>query len=1400
MQTAVRLPRLLGGDFGEVRRLHPASLSLELQRRSCSTAQLVLPEEEARLPFLSFLEIYTLKGSAGLYRVAGTSEPVAGTRTYTLRHAIDTLRDSRWKAQDYDFSGTMPQFLSALLGQQNAVFWQLGVCADTGNYSREGINYDPLDELLDEVRQDRNDYIFTYDFTTTPWTLNFVPSSGGAVDCELRPTRNLSDGQLRRSRDGMCNILHLSVSTTVEDETTVTYHTYRDENSIAQFGPIEGTAGVDAADVPDPSAWAQKFLRDHAWPIAQASADGFELVKATGEAWDALDIGKTARLSVARDGFPAAFPIETLRYEQLFGDTPEKVRADLNRPLPRFSEALAKAREKAERAGRSAGGAGRKLKEQEKKFKKFETFYTQTDEKFSWLATESEWDELKQEGHVTAFTELTRTARYVEDSAKMELPFADWKTQWLTAHPDDSGLSDDELLEKYNEWIAANPYAIYNTEYSDATRTERIISKTGINALGENETVLSRITQEADRVESSVYAAESSIYSTISQTAESISLSVDNRPTTVVQNSHTSGAPTTINDRELKENDIWIDTADQTSWDAALDFNWDDDVEYDWNELRSDKIYVYRNGKWQLALDGTVLTEDADLQVESDRISLLARSIDTLDGYARENFAQLQVRANKIYSEVIDRTNNLGSRITQTATQIKSEVYAANSQIYSEIIQTASNILLHVENAVSDMGASLEVTAEEIRSSVYAAESSIYSTISQTAESISLSVDNRPTTVVQNSHTSGAPTTINDRELKENDIWIDTADQTSWDAALDFNWDDDVEYDWNELRSDKIYVYRNGKWQLALDGTVLTEDADLQVESDRISLLARNIDTLDGYARENFAQLQVRANKIYSEVIDRTNNLGSRITQTATQIKSEVYAANSQIYSEIIQTASNILLHVENEISDMGSSLEVTAEEIRSSVYAAESSIYSTISQTAESISLSVDNRPTTVVQNSHTSGAPTTINDRELKENDIWIDTADQDSWDAALDFNWDDDVKYDWNELRSDKIYVYRNGKWQLALDGTVLTEDADLQVESDRISLLARSIDTLDGYARENFAQLQVRANKIYSEVIDRTNNLGSRITQTATQIKSEVYAANSQIYSEIIQTASNILLHVENAVSDMGSTLEVTAAEIRSSVYAAESSIYTSIKQNADAIELKVSKGAIASTINQTAQSVLISASKIDLDGYVTMTQLSAVSGAITNLTSGSTTADILRASSMYASNLTVNGRMGAWTNPSMGSASVDGVVFTASELKLNHSHSITMTESGGVVTATIGGAQTADGSANFNIADTAFHKNAVSAAEAAAHAKYSLHTGYLRGSAVTVTPIGSTSYTLKYHSYATLYKKNGDDYESVGAHTWYYASSEGSRYYVAGTPTTYYNSGSYITYYLKDDDE
>ena len=345
MQEELRLPRVLDASLQDAARVHPLELSLELYLRACSVAKMSLPDGDPRLSAMPFTEIYTARGSAGIFRVYDSTEPLSGARSYTLRHAIDTLRDSVWREKT-SFEGAMADYLAALLSWQAVAYWQLGVCADDGVYKRDHINYDHLDKLLDEVREARDGYFFAYDFTTTPWTLSFLAVSG-SVDAEMRPSRNLNDASLRRTRNGMANRLLLAVDGGDPVQ-------YDDAASQAVYGVSETTAEVSSEEVPDAAAWAAQFLADHAAPIASASADAFEIVKSTGEPWDAYDLGKLVRVRADRPGYPLILPLETLRYEGLAGAEPEKVRADLKKRLPKFSERLAIAQRKSDQAESAA--------------------------------------------------------------------------------------------------------------------------------------------------------------------------------------------------------------------------------------------------------------------------------------------------------------------------------------------------------------------------------------------------------------------------------------------------------------------------------------------------------------------------------------------------------------------------------------------------------------------------------------------------------------------------------------------------------------------------------------------------------------------------------------------------------------------------------------------------------------------------------------------------------------------------------------------------------------------------------------------------------------------------------------------------------------------------------------
>lgn len=340
-----RLPRLLDANFAEARRLRPIELSATMSLREPSTAEMRLGDEN--LAMHSWVELYAGASSLGLFRVTGFDDKPRRETSVTLRHAIDTLSDEVWAAQ-LDYSGTVAQYLADLLAQQTTVRWQLGTCDDTGNWEKKGINYQLLSELLWELSDDHYQYCFTFDFSTSPWTLNFV-SVPSDVSAEFRLSRNAQQVQIRRSDEGMFNRLIVSVV----GGSNPGIRTYNDTASQALYGIITKVATAKVEEIPDPGTWAQQLLSERSSPIVQVSIDGYELSRLTGETYDHMSIGKRCRLALPSVPETLTETIVTVEYPDLLS-APEHVTVELSNHLQKFSETI-QALKKA--AGGSGGGS-----------------------------------------------------------------------------------------------------------------------------------------------------------------------------------------------------------------------------------------------------------------------------------------------------------------------------------------------------------------------------------------------------------------------------------------------------------------------------------------------------------------------------------------------------------------------------------------------------------------------------------------------------------------------------------------------------------------------------------------------------------------------------------------------------------------------------------------------------------------------------------------------------------------------------------------------------------------------------------------------------------------------------------------------------------------------------------
>ena len=216
----------------------------------------------------------------------------------------------------------------------------------------------------------------------------------------------------------------------------------------------------------------------------------------------------------------------------------------------------------------------------------------------------------------------------------------------------------------------------------------------------------------------------------------------------------------------------------------------------------------------------------------------------------------------------------------------------------------------------------------------------------------------------------------------------------------------------------------------------------------------------------------------------------------------------------------------------------------------------------------------------------------------------------------------------------------------------------------------------------------------------------------------------VYVFLDGVTETLTLHGEN-IEINGTNIHTNAENISANAKNIQTNAEL-IKTNAGLIEtnadtIKTQAGLIqdnADEIQLNAKEISIKADKTYVDNlvanYATVEELESVRAWISNLEGGLGTLSILNAGTanitdanttyLSAASFTFAGGLVSRQAISMGEVSTAGGVLSTGELNLQHSHKIT--EENGVVT--LGEVSSSGGS--FNIADTAYFKNAVSVAE------------------------------------------------------------------------------------------
>ena len=285
---SVRLPRLLDAQLHEVRRLHPVTLSINERLVPPHDASMTLPPGEGA-SFHAWVELYTIDGSAGFYRVSSASESYVSTGDVDLEHSAAILGDAIIPGEG-KYSGTCAEVLTAMLANQTTLIngqkpWVLGDCVKSSNIEYAYDCNNILSAMTEVVGDEKDGYALEFDDTHGfPWRVNVVPVETSA-SCEGRLSRNLESVSVSISDDEFCTRIYCK---------NLPEPHYIDGSTVGVWGIITKTItageGVTAESL---KSYIVRYLEDHKNPRNSIEINGVDLATATGESLDSFRIGRS---------------------------------------------------------------------------------------------------------------------------------------------------------------------------------------------------------------------------------------------------------------------------------------------------------------------------------------------------------------------------------------------------------------------------------------------------------------------------------------------------------------------------------------------------------------------------------------------------------------------------------------------------------------------------------------------------------------------------------------------------------------------------------------------------------------------------------------------------------------------------------------------------------------------------------------------------------------------------------------------------------------------------------------------------------------------------------------------------------------------------------------------------
>lgn len=297
------------------------SVSYEKEINKIATASFKLPLNDSKnekIKHLQYVEIIDNDNEyIGLFRIMPTQTVVSESEqsvTYQCNHVLTTLMDSViFRYHEISPNTSTREVLEYLLNLQKVKHWRLGTCDFKRyfQYSWENVN-GIVDAIFSVPKAFDEDYMFTFDTTTYPWTLNLIKPPT-APTCYIHESLNLKGLKIESNPNQMINRIYpLGIGEGVNQlnikKVNPTGQAYiENAQSIIENGLIE-YIWVDRrfTDAKLLMQSAQSLLTKFSQPIVSWETDAIDLIKASTDKtvpqMTKLRVGNVVRLSTEKFG------------------------------------------------------------------------------------------------------------------------------------------------------------------------------------------------------------------------------------------------------------------------------------------------------------------------------------------------------------------------------------------------------------------------------------------------------------------------------------------------------------------------------------------------------------------------------------------------------------------------------------------------------------------------------------------------------------------------------------------------------------------------------------------------------------------------------------------------------------------------------------------------------------------------------------------------------------------------------------------------------------------------------------------------------------------------------------------------------------------------------------------